>query len=114
LARSRCTGSEAGPADGEPVVLLHGWPQSWYAWRRVIPYLAGRYRVIAPDLRGFGESSRPATGYDTRTVAGDIVRLLDHLGIARVHLVCHDFGAVTATPSLPNGASAPYRLPSSI
>ena len=87
---------EAGPPDGEVVLLLHGWPQSWYAWRNVIPPLAERYRVIAPDLRGFGDSSKPATGYDTLTVGGDIVRLLDHLGIARAHLVGHDFGAVTA------------------
>ena len=87
---------EAGPADGEVVVLLHGWPQSWFAWRGVIPHLSARYRIVAPDLRGFGDSSRPLTGYDTRTVAGDIVGLLDHLGVARAHFAGHDFGAVTA------------------
>jgi pimeloyl-ACP methyl ester carboxylesterase len=87
---------EAGPEAGEAVVLLHGWPESHFAWRRVIPGLAARYRVIAPDLRGFGDSSKPATGYDTRTVAGDIVGLLDHLGIGRAHLIGHDFGAATA------------------
>ena len=87
---------EAGPPAGEAVVLLHGWPQSWFAWRRVLPALAGRYRVVAPDLRGFGDSSKPLTGYDTRTVGGDIVRLLDHLGIERAHFVGHDFGAATA------------------
>jgi pimeloyl-ACP methyl ester carboxylesterase len=87
---------EAGPRSGEAVVLLHGWPQSWFAWRRVLPGLAGRYRVIAPDLRGFGDSSKPMTGYDTRTVGHDIVGLLDHVGIERAHLVGHDFGAATA------------------
>ena len=46
----------------EPVVLLHGWPQSWYAWRRIMPELAKTYRVIAPDLRGLGDSSRPLGG----------------------------------------------------
>src|SRR5579862_6695788 len=78
---------EAGPPNAEVVLLLHGWPQSWYAWRNVIPALAKHYRVIAPDLRGFGDSSKPATGYDTLTVAGDIVRLLDRLGVASAHLV---------------------------
>ena len=87
---------EAGPQDAEAVVLLHGWPQSGYAWRRVMPALAEQYRVIVPDLRGFGESSKPASGYDTRTVGHDIVRLLDHLEIDRAHLVGHDFGAATA------------------
>lgn len=87
---------EAGAPDGEAVVLLHGWPQSWFAWRRVLPQLPPRYRVIAPDLRGFGDSAKPASGYDTLTVAGDIVGLLDRLGIDRAHLVGHDFGAATA------------------
>src|SRR5436853_2275885 len=87
---------EAGPEDGEAVVLLHGWPQSWYAWRRVIPALATHCRVVAPDLRGFGETSKPSTGFDTRTVGGDIVGLMDKLAIRRAHLVGHDFGAATA------------------
>lgn len=87
---------EAGPQAGETVVLLHGWPQSCFAWRRVLPDLAGRYRVIAPDLRGFGDLSKPPAGYDTGTAGGDIVRLLDHLGIGRAHVVGHDFGAATA------------------
>src|SRR5690242_6605141 len=78
---------EAGPEDGEAVVLLHGWPQSWYAWRRVIPALATHYRVVAPDLRGFGETSKPSTGFDTRTVGADIVGLMDKLAIRRAHLV---------------------------
>jgi haloacetate dehalogenase len=56
---------EAGSKTGETVVLLHGWPQSSFAWRHVQPELANRYRVIAPDLRGFGDSSKPMTGYDT-------------------------------------------------
>ncbi|MBV8615537.1 MAG: alpha/beta fold hydrolase, partial [Acetobacteraceae bacterium] len=52
---------------GFPVVLLHGWPQSWYEWRHVIPRLAETHRVIAPDLRGLGDSSRPLDGYDKKT-----------------------------------------------
>ena len=56
---------------GDPVVLLHGYPQSWYEWRHVMPALARNYTVIAPDLRGFGDS-RPLTGYDGNTTAEDI------------------------------------------
>jgi len=82
---------------GPPVVLLHGWPQTWYEWRHVIPALAERHTVIAPDLRGLGDTSRPETGYDKRTVAGDVWRLVrDHLGFERFHLVGHDWGGPTA------------------
>ena len=82
---------------GFPVVLLHGWPQSWYEWRHVIPGLAERFRVIAPDLRGLGDSSRPADGYDKKTVGGDIWRLVhDVLGLSAFHLVGHDWGGPTA------------------
>jgi len=78
-------------------VLLHGWPQSWYEWRHVIPGLAGRFQVIAPDLRGLGDSSRPADGYDKKTVAHDIWRLVhDHLGMPEFFLVGHDWGGPTA------------------
>ena len=82
---------------GFPVVLLHGWPQSWYAWRHVLPELATKYRVIAPDLRGLGDSSRPLEGYDKKTIARDIWRLLhDHLGLKELFLVGHDWGGPTA------------------
>jgi pimeloyl-ACP methyl ester carboxylesterase len=57
-----------------PVVLIHGWPQTWYMWRDIMPGLAHRYRVIAPDLRGLGESSRPLAGYDKKTMSDDIWR----------------------------------------
>jgi pimeloyl-ACP methyl ester carboxylesterase len=81
---------------GDPVVLLHGWPQTWYMWRKVIPTLAERYTVIAPDLRGFGESGKPVDGYDKRTVAGDIHGLVGQLGFERIFLVGHDVGGSTA------------------
>ena len=82
---------------GEPVVLLHGWPSTWYEWRHVMALLAGRYRVIAPDLRGLGDSSRPAAGYDKKTVAADLWQLLSEtLGLARWHLVGHDWGGPVA------------------
>ncbi len=81
---------------GDPVVLLHGWPQTWYMWRKVIPALSERYTVIAPDLRGFGQSSKPLDGYDKRTVACDIYELVTSLGFEKIFLVGHDFGGPTA------------------
>jgi pimeloyl-ACP methyl ester carboxylesterase len=82
---------------GEPVVLLHGWPSTWYEWRHVMPLLVDRYRVIAPDLRGLGDSSRPPAGYDKKTVAADLWQLLaGTLGLARWHLVGHDWGGPVA------------------
>ncbi len=82
---------------GFPIVLLHGWPQSWYEWRHIMPALAERYQVIAPDLRGLGDSSRPAGGYDKQTVGNDIWRLVHaHLGLDAFHLVGHDWGGPTA------------------
>jgi pimeloyl-ACP methyl ester carboxylesterase len=51
---------------GDPVVLIHGYPETWYAWRKIMPTLAEYYTVIAPDMRGFGDSAKPETGYDKR------------------------------------------------
>jgi pimeloyl-ACP methyl ester carboxylesterase len=82
---------------GDPVVLLHGWPQTWYEWRHVMPVLAQNYTVIAPDLRGLGDSSKPPTGYDGNTTAEDIYQLLTQLGLGgKIYLVGHDVGAQTA------------------
>jgi pimeloyl-ACP methyl ester carboxylesterase len=83
--------AEAG--SGDPVVMLHGWPQHWYAWRKVAPLLAEDRRVICPDLRGFGWSDAPPGAYDKRTLAGDVLALLDALELERVDLVGHDWGA---------------------
>jgi pimeloyl-ACP methyl ester carboxylesterase len=81
---------------GDAVVLLHGWPQTWFEWRRIIPALAAKYTVIAPDLRGLGDSSKPQGGYDKRTVADDIYKLVKKLGFERIYLVGHDWGGPTA------------------
>jgi pimeloyl-ACP methyl ester carboxylesterase len=81
---------------GDPVVLLHGWPQTWYQWRHIMPALAKNYTVIAPDLRGFGDSSKPVTGYDGNTTAEDIYQLISQLGLSKIFLVAHDIGAQTA------------------
>jgi haloacetate dehalogenase len=82
---------------GPPVVLLHGFPETSFAWRHQIPVLAEQFRVIAPDLRGYGETEKPASGYDKRTMANDLVALLRHLGISRIALIGHDRGARVAT-----------------
>lgn len=82
----------AGPA----VVLIHGWPEFWYSWRETIPALAARYRVIAPDLRGSGESDKPPAGYDKRTLAADVAALLTALGHERARVVGHDWGGAVA------------------
>jgi pimeloyl-ACP methyl ester carboxylesterase len=82
---------------GDPVVLLHGFPQSWYEWRHIMPALAKNYTVIAPDLRGFGDSSKPITGYDGKTTAEDIYQLVSQLGFnQQILLVAHDVGSQTA------------------
>jgi haloacetate dehalogenase len=79
--------------EGPAMVLLHGWPQTSYMWRLVMPRLAERFTVIAPDLRGYGDSDAPDVGYDKRTMAEDVRALLRALGHARVTLVGHDRGA---------------------
>jgi pimeloyl-ACP methyl ester carboxylesterase len=86
--------AEAGDPDGDPLVMLHGWPQHWWCWRKVIPGLADRYRVICPDLRGHGWSDAPAGGYGKQQFARDLVALLDELGLERVKLAGHDWGSM--------------------
>jgi pimeloyl-ACP methyl ester carboxylesterase len=81
---------------GDPLVLLHGWPQTWYEWRHVMPALAKNYTLIVPDLRGLGDSSRPLTGYDGKTTAEDIHQLVSQLGFKQIFLVGHDVGSQPA------------------
>jgi len=81
---------------GDLVVLLPGWPQTWYAWRYVMPILAKHYTVIALDLRGLGDSDIPEGGYDTATVAKDVCELVKQLGWERYFLVGHDVGSWVA------------------
>ncbi|MFO1136402.1 MAG: alpha/beta fold hydrolase [Rhodoblastus sp.] len=82
---------------GDPVVLVHGIPQTSHEWRYVMPRLAEKYTVIAPDLRGLGDSTRPAGAYDKKTLGADIASLvIDHLGFRRFHLVGHDWGGPVA------------------
>ena len=85
--------AEAG--QGEPLVLLHGWPQHWWCWRRVVPLLQDSYRLVVPDLRGHGWTDAPGTGYDKEQLATDLLGLLDALELPRVGLVGHDWGGWT-------------------
>jgi pimeloyl-ACP methyl ester carboxylesterase len=94
----------AGPEDAPPVLLVHGWPQHWWAWRHVIAALAKDYRVIAPDLRGHGWTEAPRSGYDKDQLATDLLALLDAMGIDKVTWVGHDWGAHA-------GYIAAYRAP---
>ena len=85
--------AEAG--QGEPLVLLHGWPQHWWCWRHVVPLLASSYRLVMPDLRGHGWTSVPQGGYDKEQLATDLLGLLDELELPQVGLVGHDWGGWT-------------------
>jgi len=81
---------------GDPVVLLHGWPQTWASWKGVMERLVDRYTVIVPDLRGMGATSKPDAGYDTNNVADDIHELVRSLGHESILLAGHDWGGATA------------------
>ena len=87
--------AEAGPRDGDVVLLQHGWPQHWWLWRDLIGPLSDRFRVIAPDLRGHGWSQKPAADYRKDALMRDLLGLLDRLEIERVRWVGHDCGAYT-------------------
>jgi len=81
---------------GEPVILLHGYAENSHMWRPLIPELAKTHTVIAPDLRGFGESSKPANGYDKKTMAQDVHALAVSLGLRQETVVGHDIGLMVA------------------
>ena len=83
--------------DGPLVVLLHGFPETWFCWRHQIPSLANHYHVIAPDLRGYGRTEKPMGGYDKRTMGRDILSLMQHCGYGEAFIVGHDRGARVAT-----------------
>jgi pimeloyl-ACP methyl ester carboxylesterase len=84
--------TEAGPGDGRPVVLLHGWPQHHFAWRHLLADPPAGLRLIAPDLPGYGWSGPPPHRWGKEEVASDVLALLDVLGIERTALVGHDWG----------------------
>jgi pimeloyl-ACP methyl ester carboxylesterase len=92
---------------GPPLLLLHGWPEFWLTWEPVMARLADRYRLIAPDLRGFGDSDKPAGPYGPDGHAADMLALLDALGVARAGVVGHDVGGAVMQPL---ARAAPQRL----
>jgi pimeloyl-ACP methyl ester carboxylesterase len=86
---------DIGPPS-DPVVLLHGFPETGDAFASAVTALGTRYRLIVPDLRGSGLSQRPSAGYEKKTLATDIKELMDHLKIYRAHVIGHDIGARVA------------------
>lgn len=87
---------QAGQVDQDPVVLLHGYAETSHMWRPLMPQLADRHVVIAPDLRGAGQSSKPEGGYDKKNMAQDIHALVKSLGYSKVKIVGHDIGLMVA------------------
>lgn len=83
-------------ATGSPILLVHGWPETWWAFHKVIPILAHAHRVFAVDLRGFGDSDVAQTGDSSATMTKDLHALIAHLGLGPVHLVAQDFSGPLA------------------
>ena len=81
---------------GEPMLLWHGFLGTWYSWHKLMPILAEHYTVIAPDMRGYGDSQKPESGYDARTLAEDFRSLIHQLGFSKIFIVAHDMGAPPA------------------
>ena len=89
--------------EGPLVLLAHGWPESWYSWRHQLPALArAGYRVVAPDMRGYGETDAPEAveDYDIEQLADDMVGIIDEIGVEQAVIVGHDWGAIVAWNSV--------------
>jgi pimeloyl-ACP methyl ester carboxylesterase len=92
---------------GPPLLLLHGFPEFWYSWRRQIPALAERFTVIVPDQRGYNETDKPGWGYSVDVLVADVLELMDALGHERADLVGHDWGGAVAWAA---GIAYPHRF----
>jgi pimeloyl-ACP methyl ester carboxylesterase len=88
--------AEQGDVDGNPIVFLHGWPDSWFSFSRVLSLLPQQLHAFVPDQRGFGDSERPDAGYTIHDFAADAVAFLDALSIERATIVGHSFGSFIA------------------
>ena len=86
----------SGDPSREPVILIHGWPDAWFSYSRVMPLLPDALHAVAFDQRGFGDSDRPQSGYSIPEMAADVIALLDALALDRVTLVGHSFGSFVA------------------
>jgi pimeloyl-ACP methyl ester carboxylesterase len=95
---------------GEPLVLLPGWPETWWEYRKVMPELARHYRVIAVDIRGMGGSERTKSGYEKKAMAGDIRELVRHLGLPKVNIAGHGIGSMVAFAYAVNYPEATHKL----
>jgi len=82
--------------EGEPILFLHGFPECWYSWRYQLRGLSDKFRCIAPDLRGFGKTDKPPTGYDIETLSSDVMELSEKLSLKNFILCGHDWGGVIA------------------
>ena len=102
----------AGPADAPPVILVHGFPESHRTWRALVPLLEGDFRLVMPDLRGFGASDKPqdVADYGTDKLVADLFALADALGIDRFALVGHDWGGAIAWAAAISGDPRITRL----
>jgi non-heme chloroperoxidase len=88
--------AESGQRDGQPILFLHGWPDSWFSFSRVVPLIGSHWRALMPDQRGFGESEKPDGDYSIEQYARDAGRFLDALSIERATVVGHSFGSFVA------------------
>ena len=95
---------------GTPVLLLPGWPQTWWEFHKIMPELAKRHRVIAVDLRGMGGSAKPGLGYDKKNMAKDIHELTQALGYKQVNIAGHDIGAMVAYSFAANYPDATLKI----
>lgn len=95
---------------GAPLFLVPGWPQTWWAYHKVMPALARHYRVVAVDMRGMGGSGKPEGGYDKKTMAGDLLALAHTLGYRQVNITGHDMGAMVAFSFAANHPEAIRKL----
>jgi pimeloyl-ACP methyl ester carboxylesterase len=95
---------------GEPVVLLPAWPETWWQYRKIMPALARRHRVIVVEVRGMGGSARPTGGFDKKNMARDVHELVGSLGYDSVNVVGHDIGAMVAFSFAANHGAATRRL----
>ncbi|MDG4820821.1 alpha/beta hydrolase [Asanoa sp. WMMD1127] len=95
---------------GEPLFLLPGWPATWWSYRKIMPALARRFRVVVPDLRGMGGSAKPHNGFDKRTMARDVYELACRLGYRSVNIAGHDIGAMVAFSFAANHRAATRRV----
>jgi pimeloyl-ACP methyl ester carboxylesterase len=95
---------------GTTVVLIPGWPETWWAYHKIMPELAKTHRVLSVDVRGMGESAKPEGGYDKKTMAADVSALIEQLGFEHVDVIGHDIGAMVAYSLAANHADQVQRL----